>query len=142
MSLTSYLAAPPRASYFVSDHFRVKQEYCKHVFIKFGSDLLSHALRRSTIGATVLNHRVRNGIGCFTRAMTTKPNENTYQVKLYSAFTRSNQADWKISTGLLNALLHLHFRPIAWWSTTFLKGNLILRLASRLDAFSGYPFRT
>ena len=38
-----------------------------------GSDLLSHVLRRSTIGATVLNGRVRDGIECFTRAIATKP---------------------------------------------------------------------
>ena len=42
-------------------------------FTRFGGDLLSHALRRSTIGATVLNGRVRDGTGCFTCAMTTKP---------------------------------------------------------------------
>ena len=41
--------------------------------IRSGSDLLSHVLRRSTISATVLNCRVRDGIGCFTRAMTTRP---------------------------------------------------------------------
>ena len=29
-----------------------------------------------------------------------------------------------------------------WWSSTTLKGELVLRWASRLDAFSGYPFRT
>ena len=29
-----------------------------------------------------------------------------------------------------------------WWSTTALQGDLILRGASRLDAFSGYPVRT
>ena len=40
---------------------------------RFGSDLLSHALRRSTIGATALNGRVRDGTGCFACAMTTKP---------------------------------------------------------------------
>ena len=40
---------------------------------RFGGDLLSHVLRRSTIGATALNGRVRNGAGCFARAMTTKP---------------------------------------------------------------------
>ncbi len=43
--------------------------------IRFGGDLLSHVLRRSTIGATALNGRVRDGIGCFARAMTTKPNK-------------------------------------------------------------------
>ncbi len=40
---------------------------------RFGGDLLSHVLRRSTIGAAALNCRVRDGIGCFARAMTTKP---------------------------------------------------------------------
>jgi hypothetical protein len=29
-----------------------------------------------------------------------------------------------------------------WWSTTALQGELVLREASRLDAFSGYPVRT
>ena len=43
--------------------------------VRFGGDLLSHVLRRSTIGATALNGRVREGIGCFARAMTTKPKE-------------------------------------------------------------------
>ena len=52
-----------------------------------------------------------------------------------------------ISTGQLNLLLGLHFRPInpivsrepypiKW------VGYLISKQASRLDAFSGYPFRT
>ena len=41
--------------------------------IKFGGDLLSHVLRRSTIGAVALNGRVRDGIGCFAHAVTTKP---------------------------------------------------------------------
>ena len=40
---------------------------------RFGGDLLSRVLRRSTIGATALNGRVREGTGCFARAMTTKP---------------------------------------------------------------------
>ncbi len=42
-------------------------------FTRFGGDLLSHVLRRSTIGAAALNGRVRNGAGCFACAMTTKP---------------------------------------------------------------------
>src|ERR1700730_12793438 len=29
-----------------------------------------------------------------------------------------------------------------WWSTTALKGELVSRWVSRLDAFSGYPVRT
>ena len=42
-------------------------------FTRFGGYLLSHDLSRSTIGVTVLNFRVRDGTGCFTCAMTTKP---------------------------------------------------------------------
>ncbi len=56
-------APPPRCSdtrYLMTDHWS-------------GGDLLSHALRRSTIGATGLNGRVRDGIGCFPRAVTTRP---------------------------------------------------------------------
>ena len=40
---------------------------------RFGGDLLSHVLRRSTIGVLALNGRVRDGIGCLASAMTTKP---------------------------------------------------------------------
>ena len=42
-------------------------------FTRFGGDLLSRGLSPSTIGAAVLNFRVRDGTGCFTCAMTTKP---------------------------------------------------------------------
>ena len=38
-----------------------------------GGDLLSHVLRRSTIGVGALIGRVRDGIGSFTPAMTTRP---------------------------------------------------------------------
>ena len=53
---------------------------------RFGDDLLSHVLRRSTIGATALNCRVRDGIGCFPAAMITKPGKRArfssgFQVK-------------------------------------------------------------
>ncbi len=44
-------------------------------FTRSGGDLLSHVLRRSTISATALNGRVRNGIGCFARAMATRPSK-------------------------------------------------------------------
>ncbi len=128
------------------------------VFIRFGGDLLSHDLSRSTIGANVLNGRVRDGIGCFTIAVTTKPNKypssllGEHQVKflyVYAfdmsvnfAFTGSNQAYRAISTGQLNALLHLHLRPIDEVVYLGSQGYLVLRGASRLDAFSGYPFRS
>ena len=51
-----------------------------------------------------------------------------------------------ISTGQLNTLLHLHLRPInlvVFKGSYYLSmGYLISRGASRLDAFSVYPFRT
>jgi len=52
-----------------------------------------------------------------------------------------------ISTGRLNVLPRLHLRPIHLvvfkesYSVNQM-GELILRLASRLDAFSAYPFQT
>ncbi len=52
-----------------------------------------------------------------------------------------------ISTSHLHALPHFQFWPInpmVCWGPYPLEGvrNLILEQASRLDAFSGYPFRT
>ena len=49
----------------------------RHVLARPGSDLLSHALRRSTIGAEGLHGRVRDGIGCFPLAITTRPCKHT-----------------------------------------------------------------
>jgi hypothetical protein len=89
MSLTSYRAAPPRdgCSFWepvfvpvflglglgrLGPFLGIVIERDLPLF-RFGGDLLSHVLRRSTIGATALNGRVRDGIGCFARAMTTKP---------------------------------------------------------------------
>ena len=56
--------------------------------------------------------------------------------------TGSNQAYRTISTGQLNALLRLHLRPIDEVVYLGPQGYLVLRGASRLDAFSGYPFRS
>ena len=51
-----------------------------------------------------------------------------------------------ISTSQLHALLHFHLRPIylilSKGPYLLLMGYLILEGASRLDAFSVYPFRT
>ena len=58
------------------------------------------------------------------------------------AVTGSNQAYRTISTGQLNALLHLHLRPIDVVVYHGPQGYLVLRGASRLDAFSGYPVRS
>ena len=41
-----------------------------------GGDLLSHALRRSTMGAVGFHGRVREGIGWFTHAVTTRSSKH------------------------------------------------------------------
>ena len=82
MSLTSYRAAPPRVDlvcvlpfwFFLKGYFCVVFERDLSLF-RFGGDLLSHVLRRSTIGVLALNGRVRDGIGCLASAMTTKPKQ-------------------------------------------------------------------
>ena len=43
------------------------------VILRPGNDLLSRALRQSTIGAEGFHDRVRNGIGCSPLAITTGP---------------------------------------------------------------------
>ena len=130
-----------------------------------GDVLLSHALRRSTIGAEGLYGRVRNGIGCGSLAVTTRSSKRAGNTR-QKAGRRYYDCDFLLSVWDLNALgLPLHMtvaiKPIerlvpvsfiryrtstpglsTWWSSTALKGELVLREASRLDAFSGYPVRT
>lgn len=67
MSLTSYRAAPPRVMSGLIDGQRLELNIVERfrVLRRPGDDLLSRALRRSTIGAEVLNGRVRDGIGFF-----------------------------------------------------------------------------
>ena len=50
--------------------------------------------------------------------------------------------DRAIRIARLHALLHFHLRPIDVVVFHGPWGDLVLRLVSRLDAFSGYPFRT
>jgi hypothetical protein len=77
MSLTSYRAAPPRGDGGLAA--MVVKRACGgfRAFFRFGGDLLSRVLGRSTIGAAALNGRVRDGIGCFARAHATKPAKRT-----------------------------------------------------------------
>ena len=79
MSLTSYRTAPPRGGggMFRLSHRSSRATFFQSVLIRFGGDLLSHVLGRSTIGAAALNFRVREGIGCFACAMTTKPRKHS-----------------------------------------------------------------
>ena len=113
---------------------------------------LPHSHPCSTIGAERLNCRVRNGNGCGPLAMVTGKNKLNSRDRptsfvLLSEFNEFyGQASRPISTGKLNALLHLHIRPInlvvsEGSSATEVEGYLIFGWASRLDAFSAYPFR-
>ena len=53
-----------------------------------------------------------------------------------------DQADRTISTGKLHVLPRFHTRPIDVVVFHGSQRDLVLRGASRLDAFSGYPVRT
>ena len=114
---------------------------------------------RSTIGAEGLSFRVRNGTGRFPFAMTAETLLRCQLALMEMVPDRiSGTAQWTrvlyieasprtISTGQLHALLHFHFRPInpvVYWGPyqVTLWESLSWKWASRLDAFSGYPFRT
>src|ERR1700676_2031988 len=69
MSLTSYRAAPPRVGWvggLLGAGGVVPPELRWGGSAGPGGDLLSRALRRSTIGAEGFHGRVRDGIGCVT----------------------------------------------------------------------------
>ena len=57
---------------------------------------------------------------------------------------RSQKVNGTISTLRLHTLPHFHLEPInlVVYKGSYILGNLILRGASRLDAFSAYPLRT
>ena len=130
---------------------------CYIAFRRPGSDLLSHTLRCSTIGAEAFHVRVRDGIGCFILAITTRSSEIRRRQKLRPHFLgRKNSVGNMYRRLSIRALKPIEqLVPVSfthrcastpglstWWSTTVLKGSLVLRWVSRLDAFSGYPDRT
>ena len=104
----------------------------------------------STIGAEGLNCSVRNGKRCFPLAIRHRKScETAAPAELENCTNLGNKypsSPRPISTARLSALLRVHRRPInlvVYQGSYSLKGmgELISRLASRLDAFSGYPFR-
>ncbi len=110
---------------------------------------------RSTIGAVGLSFRVRNGTGRFPYAMAA---ETLWRCQPFPTVSREPHSEretarsvWSsprpISTGQLHVLPRFHIRPInpvIFWGPYQVNpvGDLISKQASRLDAFSGYPFRT
>ena len=128
---------------------------------------LPHTLVCSTISAVRLSFRVRNGAGRFPDAITTAKNCGAHNAcgcfacsfvdaSVTNAFvlnrfvvcvtwftcTRVCVSDRCISTSQLHTLLCFHVWPINPIVCRAPHGNLILKQASRLDAFSGYPSRT
>ena len=133
---------------------------------KPGDDLLSRALRHSTIGAGAFHGRVRDGIGCGRSASITRPTKgsdtsgpnvpgSSSRSALRAQVARSALAQqrWALTMKAIKPIERLVLVSFVhcctstpslstWWSSTALKGELVLRWVSRLDAFSGYPFRT
>ena len=81
-----------------------------------GGDRLSHVLRRSTMGASAFDGRVRDGIGSCRCAKATRPAKNVEQLVFWfgaeAPTMRAIKFDRVISTGKLHALLRFHTRPI------------------------------
>ena len=101
-----------------------------------GNDLSSPV--RTIFGAKVLNFCVRYGNRCIHFAIITR------HLSKLDKFFFARLSPRSISTGQLNTSLCLHSQPINLivFEGSYYLGNLILRGASRLDAFSVYPFHT
>ena len=108
----------------------------------------------SIISDAGLNFCVRNGNRCISYSIATiliwmdVPSKLHANLKLRFFFLPGKfwSSPRSISTHKLHALLHFHLEPINhvvfMGSYSLRMGNLILRVASCLDAFSTYPFRT
>ena len=120
---------------------------------------LPHPPECSTIGAVRLSYRVRNGTGRFPNAMTTETTKtlpakrgvwnvnHTVNANTQEATRRVQVSHRPISTSQLHTLPRFHIWPInpviyRGPPTQKMYGYLISKQASRLDAFSGYPFPT
>ena len=162
MSLTSYRAAPPRGGGRAP---RPGGFPWAGRAGGPGGDRLSRDFGRSTMGAGGFHGRVRDGIGCGPPAVATRssgpppgslPGGGAAGLgavcvcagggagrgavgRLPRAGVRAARA---IRTGRLSASPRVHPRPIDVMVSHGPRGDLILRGASRLDAFSGYPVRT
>ncbi len=135
-----------------------------------GNGLLSQVLRHSTIGAKAFDGRVRDGIGSGHSAKVTRPAKgetkqagsglDRFQPGFLAASSRRPIRPARPARTNGHRLMRA-FKPnerlvpvscthccastpglSTWSSSTALKGELVLRPVSRLDAFSGYPFRT
>ena len=163
MSLTSYRAAPPRAKARKGPCVDARKEGSD--LGGSGDDLLSRVLRHSTMGAEAFNGRVRDGIGFGAPRLDHRTGQDQ------TASTGASPGSFSRRTGVFTprrassrperAGITRAIKPIerlvpvsstrrraytpglsTWSSSTALKGVLVSRGVSRLDAFSGYPGRT
>src|SRR6478752_8326505 len=102
MSLTSYRAAPPRGEEGSLGIVGRVWTLIWHPFSGPGGDLLSRALRRSTIGPGGLNDRVRNGIGWGPPGKITRSTKRMWMrrhhcgassIRALMSFDKNDQAD-------------------------------------------------
>ena len=135
---------------------------CKEAVVlgRPGNDLLSRVLRHSTIGAEEFNGRVRDGIGFFSSSLRSPDRPRTTararSRAILSPGSKGLSSQPRSRTVIMRAIKpieplvpvsstrHRAYTPglSTWSSSTALKGGLVSRGVSRLDAFSGYPVRT
>jgi hypothetical protein len=133
-----------------------------------GGDRLSRVLRHSTMGAGAFDGRVRDGIGSWAHRSGHQAGAAhgtrhggfgkhwslswCVVVRCSPAWAAGDQHRTRIMRaikpiGRLVPVSSVHYCTCTpglstWSSSTALKGALVLRWVSRLDAFSGYPVRT
>ena len=144
----------------------VMRERVRFALGRSGGDRLSRVLRHSTIGAGAFHGRVRDGIGCWARrsgyqtgatqffwhsgsqgAATAGASFGKHVFSRLCRVSRTRITGAIKSVGRLVPVGSTRHRACTpglstWSSSTALKGGLVLRGVSRLDAFSGYPVRT
>ena len=105
--------------------------------------------RIAIVTTKMLNFCVRNGYRCVHLAIITrllKVNPSKLNNRFFSPKTYSWLSPRPISISQLHISLHFHLWPIylvVFKGSYYLRmGNLILKLVSRLDAFSAYLFPT
>jgi hypothetical protein len=120
MSLTSYRAAPSRVRHrrpfraaILSIAMRVL-DFLRRAPGRPGSDLLSHALRHSTIGPGGLNYRVRDGIGWGPPGIATRSARRALNLPSCeeSDIVRCVQNSMRISDAIVAVHERRSFKPI------------------------------
>src|SRR4029077_19756575 len=100
MSLTSYRAAPPRVKSMRRSIILPEETFALG---RPGSDLLSRALRHSTIGAESFHGRVRNGIGGSPLAKATRSSKRQgEEVFVQAVPSRGHKGRQRMSTAARN----------------------------------------